>query len=224
MRGIVSGPVRDDFNQGMTEDLDWNLYSPRWAPVRIADFPGGGNRSLEISDREPHDYAKAVRVFPEAQELKVSFKVLAKQANTGQLDIELDDRYGWRSPLRLRFDERGRITALDGNRNEPVVLAEYKPGTWYRFEIGVDVKEGRFDVLLDGNSVLKNAELLDPVVSLERITFRTGPYRVEPLLRDPKSPGKDIALPDDPVAPAVYYLDDFEVSPRPRLRPGTGDR
>ncbi len=214
VRGTVTGPVHDDFNQGATEDLDWNLYSPKWAPIRIVDFPGSGNRSLEISDREPHDYAKAVRVFPEARELRISFKVLAKQANTGQLDIELDDRFGWRSPLRLRLDEHGRITAFDGNQNEPVVIAEYKPGVWYRLDIHVDV-EGKYDVSLDGRMALEGAELLDPVQSLERITFRTGPYRIEPILRDPKSPGKDVAHPDDPVAPAYYYVDDLDVAAKP---------
>jgi hypothetical protein len=103
---------------------------------------------------------------PEATEITLSFKVLARQADTGQLDIELDDHCGWTSLLRLKFDERSRITALDGNRNDPVVLAPYKPAVWYRFEISVNVKKGNFDVRLDGNSVLKNAELLDPVESL----------------------------------------------------------
>jgi hypothetical protein len=217
VRGTVQGQVHDDFNTAALEDLDWNIYSPRWAPVRIADFPGSGNRSLEIADREPYDYAKAVRVFPESQQAEISFRIFAKQANSGQLDIELDDRYGWRSPVRLRFDERGHITALDGNRNEPVSIADYKPGTWYRIAIRVDVKKGGYDVLLDGAEVLKNAETLDPVQSLERITFRTGPYRIQPILRDPKSPGEDVASPDDPVPPAVFYIDDVEVQPGPRV-------
>lgn len=111
--------------------LDWNLYSPRWAPVRLADFPGASNRSLELQDREPYDYARAVRVFPEAEELTIKFKLLAKQANTGRLEIEILDRYGNRPPVRIHLDEKGRIVALDANQNDPVVLMSYQPDTWY---------------------------------------------------------------------------------------------
>src|SRR5205823_6583529 len=62
VRGEVTGPVHDDFNTGTLEDLPWNLYCPRWAPVRLADFPSATNRSLELRDHEPADYARAVRV------------------------------------------------------------------------------------------------------------------------------------------------------------------
>lgn len=47
-------------------------------------------------------------------------------------------RYGWRPPLRIQFDDNGRILALDGNRSDPVVLANYQPGTWYGFEVRAD--------------------------------------------------------------------------------------
>ncbi|NWG12222.1 MAG: exo-alpha-sialidase [Acidobacteria bacterium] len=220
VRGHVTQPVRDDFNTGTTADLAWNLYCPRWAPVRLVDFPSASNRSLELSDREPHDYAKAVRVFPEAKALTARFKILARQRDTGRLEIDLDDRYGWRSPLRLRLDEQGRILALDGNQNEPAVLGKYEPGRWYALEVKADLDVGRFDVTLDGKTVLEKAELLDPVESFERICFRTGPYRIEPLLRDPKSPGADVPHADDPVPQAVFHIDDLEVGV---IRPaGTG--
>jgi hypothetical protein len=213
VRGVVTGTVKDTFDRESLETLDWNLYSPRWAPVRIADVPGQGNRSLELSDREPHDYAKAVRAFAESKEVTLQFRVMARQANTGRLEIELEDRFGFRPPVRIHFDERGRILALDGNRNEPVVLSEYKPDTWYQFSLRADVRLGRFDVSLNGREVLKGAEFLDPVESLERISFRTGPYRTAPILRDPKSPGTDVPNADAPVPPAVYCLDDVEINP-----------
>jgi hypothetical protein len=216
VKGVVTGAVRDDFDRGSLEDLAWNLYSPQWAPVRIADFPGNGNRSLQLSDREPHDYAKAVRVFAETLELTAKFSVLTRQSNSGRLEIELEDRFGFRPPVRLHFDERGRILALDGNQNEPVVLSEYKPDTWYRFSLRVNVRRGQYDVSLNGNEVLKGAEFLDPVQSLERIIFRTGPYRTAPVLRDPKSPGADVKNADEPVTDAVFYLDDVEIIPNAR--------
>ncbi len=211
VRGHVDHPVRDSFDQGSLFDLEWNLYSPKWAPVRIADFPSASNRSLELRDAEPHDYARAERVIPEAEELVVKFKVLARQADTGRLEIELLDRYGNRPPVRIHFDEKGRVLALDGNQNDPILLTDYSPGTWYDFSVKVNVETDLFDVLVNGKPVLKNAEFLDPVGSLERISFRTGSYRIEPVLRTPKSPGKDVAEPDEPVPPASFFIDDVEV-------------
>jgi hypothetical protein len=77
----------------------------------------------------------------------------------------------------------------------------------------VNVKAEKFDVAIDGKTVLDNGETLDPVRSLERISFRTGSYRVEPLIRTPKSPGEDMPGADDPVAPATFFIDDLEVLP-----------
>jgi hypothetical protein len=213
VRSRVEVPVRDTFDPGSSADLDWNFYSPKWASVKIADFPSPANRSLELRDSEPHDYARAERVFPESVELTVKFKVLARQANTGRLEIELLDRYGYQPPVRVHFDEKGRILALDGDRNDPVLLSNYTPDRWYDFRLKVNVKTEKFDVAIDGKTVLDNGETLDPVRSLERISFRTGPYRVEPLIRTPKSPGEDMPGADDPVAPATFFIDDLEVLP-----------
>jgi hypothetical protein len=211
VKGRVEQPVKDTFDQGSLFDLEWNLYSPRWAPVRIADFPSSSNRSLELRDTEPHDYARAERVFPGAKELAVNFRVLARQAETGRLEIELLDRYGNRPPVCIHFDEKGRVLALDGNRNDPVLLTNYRPETWYDFSVKANVDTDLFDVTLNGKPVLKNSEFLDPVESLERISLRTGPYRIEPVLRTPKSPGKDVPEPDEPVPPAVFCIDDLEI-------------
>ncbi|MHC4648953.1 MAG: sialidase family protein, partial [Planctomycetota bacterium] len=40
----------------------WNTYSPEWAPVSIE--AKGGNHYLQLEDREPGDYARAIRTFP----------------------------------------------------------------------------------------------------------------------------------------------------------------
>jgi hypothetical protein len=150
-------------------------------------------------------------VFPGAKELAVNFRVLARQAETGRLEIELLDRYGNRPPVCIHFDEKGRVLALDGNRNDPVLLTNYRPETWYDFSVKANVDTDLFDVTLNGKPVLKNSEFLDPVESLERISLRTGPYRIEPVLRTPKSPGKDVPEPDEPVPPAVFCIDDLEI-------------
>ncbi|RPJ54000.1 MAG: hypothetical protein EHM23_29855 [Acidobacteria bacterium] len=211
VRGTVKKPVRDDFNGGTTDDLEWNLHTPLWAQVGIAPVPSAGNRSLELRDSEPADYAKAVRVFPESFELSARFKVQAKQANHGRLEIELADRHGYRPPIRLFFTEKGQIVAWDGNRAEEVILASYRPGQWYEFEVRANVEAADFTILLNGKPVLEGAEFLDPVDSLERLILRTGPFREAPTLRDPKSPGADLPNADERVPEAIFYIDDVVI-------------
>jgi hypothetical protein len=182
-RAKVSEPVRDDFNTGTIEDLPWHLYSPLWASVRLADFPSTTNRSLELRDREPADYARAVRIFPEMKKATVRFKVLAKQNDHGRLEIELLDRQGYRPAVVLIFDEQGRMLAKDGNQNEIVTLTRYAADQWYDIALCFDQAKGVFDVILDGQTLLAGAEFLDPTAPLERISFRTGEFRTSPTVR-----------------------------------------
>lgn len=212
VRATVSEPVRDDFNTGTIEDLPWNLYSPLWASVRLADFPSATNRSLELRDREPADYARAVRIFPEMKKGTVRFKVLAKQNDHGRLEIELLDRQGYRPAVVLIFDKQGRLLTKDGNQNEIVTLKRYAANQWYDVALRFDQVKGSFDVILDGQTLLAGAEFPDPTAPLERISLRTGEFRTLPTLRDPKSPGEDFPNADQPVPEAVFCIDDVSVS------------
>jgi hypothetical protein len=208
----VSGPVRDDFNTGPIEELPWNLYSPLWASTRLAEFPSVTNRSLELRDREPADYARAVRVFPESKQATVRFKVLARQNNHGRLEIELLDRHGYRPAVVVILDERGRMLAKDGNQNDIVTLKHYTANQWNEVALRFDQLRGSFDVIVDGQTALAGAEFPDPTAPLERISFRTGEFRASPTTRDPKSPGEDFPNADQPVPEAIFYIDDLSVS------------
>jgi len=212
VRARVSEPVRDDFNIGTIESLPWNLYNPLWASTRVADFPSTTNRSLELRDREPADYARAVRIFPETKKATVRFKILAKQADHGRLDIELLDRRGYRPPVELIFDKQGRILTKDGDQSEIVTLMRYAADRWYDVALRFDQTRGKFDVTIDDQPLLVNAEFVEHAAPLERISFRTGEFRTSPTVRDPKSPGEDFPGADAPVREAVFYLDDVSVS------------
>ncbi|MHC4573206.1 MAG: hypothetical protein ACYS76_03610 [Planctomycetota bacterium] len=59
----------------------------KWAPVSVVESAGAANKSLELRDKDPYDYARAVRVFPESAETKIEFKVLAKQTHRGQIVV-----------------------------------------------------------------------------------------------------------------------------------------
>jgi hypothetical protein len=210
--GVVTAPVHDTFDTGTLEDLPWNLYSPQWAPVTLADLPSNTNRSLQLSDADPADYARAVRVFPETTKGVVRFKVNPHQADHGRLEIELTDRHG-NAPIRLFLDEQGRITTMSSDILETAVLTRYVRNAWIDIEIKFDVKEELFSVIVDHQPLFENHEMLDPVKSLERVSFRTGPFNDHPTLRDPKSPGEDVAGGDDRVPVAIYNIDDVSAGP-----------
>jgi len=113
----------DDFEPGFRVP-GWNTYSPSWAPVRIEVEPGGKNHYLELQDREPTDYARAIRTFPVSRSVDASFRVAAGQAERGRLEIELLGKENAR-PVRLILSEHGQIRAVDGSQP---VTESFSPG------------------------------------------------------------------------------------------------
>jgi len=208
----VEGDVKDNFDNLAVNGAisDWNIYSPQWAPVNVVAFPNTKNKSLELSDSDPYDYAKAVRIFQTGNSATLNFKVFLKQNDKGLLRIDVTDRYGNR-PVRLWFDENGCLNAQNGST--PVRLQQYMPGKWYQVELIINANiNGSFDVAVDGTTVLKNAQLAEAVKSVERLSFCTGPYRNTP---DRTTPNQKLALPlagaDERVAESGYYVDDVNI-------------
>lgn len=212
IRYQVTGPVDDNFNSMETGGAvtGWNTYIPKWCPVEVSEFPSAKNKSLLLQDRDPYDYARAIRVFEETNSAEIRVKVLPKQTENGLLDIDVTDRYGNR-PVRIRFDRDGKIKAVNGSRE--VVLQSYNPDAWYDLELTIDAQPfGSFSLSVNGIEQLKTADLAEAVLSVERVSFRTGPYRNEPTR---ETPNQEAAPPltgaDIPVALAEFYLDDFRV-------------
>ena len=157
-----------------------------------------------------------MRVFPESKGANVSCRVLPKQNDTGVLEIELQDRYGNR-PVRIVFTDDGQIKAMNGGNL--VNLQPYKAQTWYDLDINVKTKDAAnssFSVEVNGNPVLRGAAFAGAVESVERLSLRTGPFRTDPTRRLDRYDKrlKDLPNADDPVALAVYHVDDVVATPR----------
>jgi hypothetical protein len=203
---IAKDPVNDDFNAVVPGTLPagWNIYSPLWAPVRIAEEAGG--RALKLTDEDPCDYARAIRVFPATHGVRVTFKVLPRQSNA-RLEIELLDGRGMR-PVRLAFGEDGKLSVC--HEAQWLDAGSYSVGRWHAFELEIPVTPGadRCAVLVDGKSPLpRPAYFTDPVSTVERLSFRTGAYR-ERGYGGRDLPGADVK------APKVEFLvDDVFVTP-----------
>ncbi len=208
IRGSVNEPVDDRFDDqpiGLPV-RNWNIYSPRWAPVAIAEQPGEiGGRVLRLQDEDPYDYAKA------------GFRVQTGESNGGRLEVEVLDRQG-RRPVRLRFDERGIWSGLISTHVPGLRLASPIGGKWVDVELRVDVARQQFTALLNGNRVAEMSFAENTTEPMERLCFRTGAFRdydahAADLLIDEAKLGDrrdgDIKAPR-----ATFDIDDVRITPQ----------
>ena len=216
--GTVDRPVNESFEDATTtDDLElWNRYSPQWAPISVVRDPGNeANQCLELRDEEPYDYALAERAFPEIGRVIVEFRVLARQIGTARLDFEIQDRHG-RRPMRLHVDPEWLSADLGRQSADPIRM---KLKQWLNIRIDLDCAAQRYDLVVQGES--RQIHFAEKVESVERLVFRTGPWRgdVRPVILDgqPKTLGLDEEdLPGaDARSPAsVYLIDDIRTSAR----------
>ncbi len=204
----VIGDVNDDFEnmQPGGEIPNWNTYSPLWAPVDLVK--DGSNTVIQLKDKDPYDYARAIRVMEEGNEVEVSFKVKVQNISDQPFEVDVVDRYGNR-PVRLSFNEDRTISATNGSTRE--MVGKFQDGAWVSVKIKVNaIPYGSFDVWINDQLAANNFQLAEAVKSVERVSFRTGPYRDIPNRKTPnETPEPPLPGADDPVEEAVLYIDDF---------------
>jgi len=213
VRYEVKGNVNDDFNalQNNSSVPDWNIYAPQWAPITVVATPQKQGKCLELADKDPYDYARAIRVFEEGTQIECSLTVSPAQNKTGSLEIDLTDRYGNR-PVRLRFNDKGNIVVTDGGTEK--IVQTYDASQWYTltFSVNAQLTGGSFDLSINGKKVVEKAALAEAVKSVERLSLRTGPYRDLPNRKTPnEDPHPPLVGADEPVAPAIFYVDDVVI-------------
>ena len=211
IRYQVDGPVADSFDalEVGGKVPDWNIRRGQWTPVGVVAFPSAENKSLELADRDPYDYAKAERVFAEGASPRLSCKVYAHQADTGRLEIDVLDHSGHR-PVRIAFGEDGHIRARDGANT--VDAGAYAAGTWYDLAIVVNAADGKYDLAVNGKTVASQAGFAEPASNVNRVAFRTGAFRTEPTRKTSRDiDGRDVVNPGEPVALATYNIDDVNI-------------
>jgi len=216
VRWEVDGPIRDDFSSMETGGVikDWNIYTPKWCPVEIVDFPSKTEKSMMLKDFDSYDYAKAVRVFQKADQQMLSFKLFI-ESPAQILDIEIISAKGDRL-LQTRIGMNQEYLAKNGMEDYSSI-ASLGVGKWYLFEIMLDAEKRQFSVLLDGKQIAQNWAFSCKQGEPERIVFRTGEYRLEDDVQEYKSgsefkPGWDEPGADEKVKEAVYYIKDFKVT------------
>lgn len=216
----VTQPVDDTFDTPGALVEGWNVYSPLWAPVAVVEEEG--EHFLRLRDKDPADYAKAVRVFPESRRVELSFRARLTVKGHDNLEIDVVSRDGKR-PVRIAFDAaNGQILAADHGVMQPV--AGLEASRWIAFAIDVDAVTGRFHLRMEGDAEeapeapgAGTAEFTgrfsEDCDTVERLEFRTGPYRMEAMERTSVSREyllDDMPDVDLPVSEAVYDIDDVK--------------
>ena len=205
VRWQVDGPVNDDFSLMEEGSIvtDWNIYSSCWASVSVVPYPSTDDKSLQLRDSDPCDYARALRVFRESTVAHIQFRVQAKQSGHGQLYIEVTDHKGAR-PVWLLFDVDGKIKAKNGGHL--VELQPYAADQWYDVRLDIDASSHNYQLWINDNPVVSAGRLAAPVLSVERIVFRTGPRRREPTVDTETEGIGDIEGADEQVPTATYFV------------------
>jgi hypothetical protein len=209
--GEVSKHVSDSFEAA---DHDWwNLYSTRWASVEVISEPGIDNKCLKLHDEDPYDYAMAERLFPRASNSEVRFRFRADRVAQGHaLEIEVQDQQGTR-PLRLRIDRHW--FGMD-HRHIDVSPVPIETGKWYTVALKIDCSMQSYDAFLEGRMIREKIPFAEAAESVERIVFRTGPYRgyVTPEIADAGMPqpagleSEDLPGADQKAPLSLYLIDD----------------
>ena len=201
----IRGKVTEAVNDELTEDAalaEWNIYSPLWASVRLAEVPGGG-RALQLSDQDPYDYAKVERVFRDGARATLRTRVMAGQTQGHPLHIEVADERGL-APVRIWFDSDGRLKAREACETRD--LGAYEASRWYDVQIIVDVPEHSYSLSIPELDIARSFTFDASVLAVQRVIYRTGEMRRLPLPEMSADEGDDLPGADEPTAPSVFYI------------------
>ncbi len=195
----------DDFQDIIPGALirNWNIYSPKWAPVRVVKEPGKSrNLCLELRDGDPTDYARAMRLFSASDSIEVKFRIKPLQTNAS-LEVEIQNEHGSPS-LCIQFTKEGSIKAT---ANQKVALmGNYLADKWLSFNITTNQKTRETKITFNRNTLIIPQIGKESDLKSDRLIFRTGGFR---KLGDT---GHLIEGEDKPlINPALFLLDDVAI-------------
>ncbi len=125
-------------------------------------------------DEEPYDYALAERIFPKDSKKVIEFKFRAPRLPQGYAsEIEVQDQRGGRA-LKLRIDNDWLSFDIESVSCDPVKI---NPKEWHKVVLMIDCEKDSYNFTIDGKDYPSAIDFSDKLDTVERIVFRTGPYR-----------------------------------------------
>ncbi len=216
--GSVEDPVDQNFEstEGVEDLQFWNVHIPKWAEVNIIKDEKN-NKCLELREQEPYDYVMVERVFPRSDSVQLSFRINPKKVAQGYaLEIEVQDQSGTR-PMRLRLDKSWLGVDRKKVTQPPVPI---QTDRWYQVTLNLSAISQTYDLMVDGEKIIKDIPFAEKVSSLERIVFRTGPYRgfvppgqVEDAMPKPAGlESEDLPGSEEKAPLCIYWIDDVRIT------------
>lgn len=178
----------------------WNIYSPKWAPVKIEEL--NGSRVLALKDWDKFDYAKAEKVVPTSKKMTAEFSVIPAQNDKGLLHVEFQNAKG-NPAIRLIFDSDGVFKNKSGYRLSNMM--EYEADKQYDVRVELDVDKRMYEVFVNGEQVTRRI-FFAPVHAIERIMFRTGEVRRFPNADTPTDQDFDVPQAGESDQRAEFYI------------------
>ncbi|MBN1868130.1 hypothetical protein JW916_12670 [Candidatus Sumerlaeota bacterium] len=208
IEGTVRAHLDEDFAEARSEaDLElWNLYIPKWAPIRVVSSPDGAGRCLELRDEDPYDRACAQRAFPESARVAIEMRLMAQEVAGDPLDVEIQDKTGAR-PVRLRLNSDS-LSVQSTGESFPIAA-----GSWIDVRVEIDCVAATYSLVVGDNAPREDIPTAEKTDTVERVVLRTGPSRnrIEGEIKTEKQViGKtDPGLPgaDDKSPRSVFLLD-----------------
>ncbi|HHX72971.1 MAG TPA: hypothetical protein GX701_08630 [Clostridiales bacterium] len=208
IRRVEDKHIDENFAESVgTYVKNWNIYSTVWSPVRAIKLHDG-TTCLRIADKDPCDYARAMRIFPSEQKAEVSFRFMVGGRYKEALEVELADETGIVA-CRISIKE-GKVYVRYGSNTHTAFQLPSAIG-WHTMTIRIDCYENQFHLFLDGeqHDVKGFARMVQKVNRVERLIFRTKPARYLPNNEIyPHTP--DLPNSDEPVGERVYYITDVK--------------
>ena len=145
----------------------------------------------------------------------IQFRVLAAKVGHGVLEFEVQDRQG-RRPLKLRLDDQWLAQEqlmrwADGIRVDS--------SEWLQVRLELECNASSYDLAVNGKTVTRKVPYAEKVETVERMIFRTGPWRgdVRAIFVDGEHPPygntqEDLAGADLRVPLSVYWIDDLQTT------------
>ncbi|MBE6937106.1 MAG: hypothetical protein E7460_00960 [Ruminococcaceae bacterium] len=204
IRRKVTEHVNDDFTDCTDGRVkNWNVYSTVWSPVTHHVLFDGTN-CIRIADKDPCDYARAMRIFPESKQIRVSFDIMSAETYTEPLYIELADGEG-NTACRVTLADRA-VSARFSAYTHKVFDFPIAVG-WHRLEIVADCRTNTYTLFLDGQETQRGGKkcFMQGVNRLERLIFRTKPARRLPDL-EVMTDTPDLEGTDLPTKERIYFI------------------
>lgn len=208
----VLGSVNDNFDEmdAGRKIMDWNIYSPSWCPVEIVDGPDNNSKSLRLMDTDPYDYARATRVFGEAERQEISFDFYI-ESNPEVFQIDICDAKGNRL-IQMEVDS-GNYLLANNSLNIKSTSTQITKGSWNNIIIEYDANSNNYSISVNGDQIFEDYKMNVGGIP-QRIDFRTGMYRLDRKISKFKSESKNIPGYDEPNADflsdeGVFYIRRF---------------